>query len=177
MFKEINDIKCFFDSPSREFHLRELARLMKRNPVTIKKHMKDFVKSGVIQCKKERNLEIYRSNSENFLYKEYKKIYNRLNIIDSGIIEFLEKELTMPTVVVFGSFAHGEDNENSDIDIFIISEIKTPISLDTFEKRLGKSIQTHIFSRKEWKLLKKTNPDLVNSIINGSIFCGFLEVL
>ena len=177
MFKELNSLNLFFEEPNREFHLRELSRLLKKNPVTIKNHLKEFKKLEAIKCVKSRGLEIYSANLENPYYKEFKRIYNRFKIIESGLLDFLKKEFSLPTIVIFGSYERGEDNKNSDIDIFILSEVKKEIPLKDFEKRLNKPIQLHIKSKKEFERMKKDNKELINSILNGSIISGFLEVL
>lgn|SRR3989338_10373040 len=177
MFKEINNLKLFFEEPTREFHLRELARLMRRNPVTVKNYLKEFVKIGVLSRKKERMLEIYSSNTEDFYYKQYKKIYNQLKLIESGLLDFLKNEFNLPIIITFGSYERGEDNKNSDLDIFLLTELKKEMQLDNYEKKIGRPIQLHIMNGREFANAKKDNPDLVNSIINGSILNGFLEVL
>ena len=177
MFKEINNLKLFFEEPNREFHLREFARIVKKNPITVKHYLQEFVKLGLLVCKKERGLELYSSNAENFYYKEYKKIYNRFKIIESGLSDLLKKEFNLPILILFGSYEKGEDTKNSDVDIFILSEIKKKINLEKYEKKLNRPIQLHLMNRKEFNNIKKINPDLINSIINGSVINGFIEVL
>lgn len=177
MFTELNNLKIFFEEPAKEFHLRQLARLLRKNPVTVKKYLKDAVKLNILKCKKERKLELYSSNIENFYYKEYKRIYNRFKIIESGLLELLKKEFNLPLIILFGSYERGEDNRNSDVDIFIMSELKKEISFEKYEDRINRSIQLHIMDRNEFEKAKKNNPDLINSIINGSVLYGFIEVL
>ena len=177
MFNELDNLKVFFEEPAREFHLRELSRITKKNPVTVKTHLKMFVKIGVIKRKKERNLELYSANTENFHYKEYKRVYNKTKLLESGLINFLKDELSLPTIVLFGSYEKGEDNQNSDIDIFILTEAKKQLDMDNYEKKLNRSVQLHIINRKEFETMKKKNPDIINNIINGSVLCGFIEVL
>jgi len=177
MFKEINNLKLFFDEPTKEFHLRQLARLFKKNPVTVKRYLGKYTKNGVLTRKKERRLELYSANPEGFYYTEYKKIYNRLKLIESGLLDFLKKEFSLPLIILFGSYEKGEDNKNSDIDLFVLTEIKKDMDFKKYEKGIGKSIQLHIMNRKEFQKAKKDNPDLINSIINGSILHGFIEVL
>lgn len=177
MFKEINNIKLFFEEPNREFHLRELSRILKKSPVTIKKYLSEFVEIGVLRCRKDNILEIYSANLENFYYKEYKKIYNKFKIIDCGLLDFLKVEFNIPTIILFGSYERGEDNKNSDVDIFILSEIKKDLKLEKYEKLINKEIQLHIMNKKEFENTKKNNPCLINSIINGTILSGIIEVL
>jgi len=177
MFTELNNLKLFFEEPNREFHLRELARLMKRNPVTVKKYLEDSIKQNILRCRKERGLELYSSNTEDFYYKEYKKIYNRLKFIESGLLDYLKEEFSLPTIMLFGSYARGEDNKNSDVDVFILSEVKKTPDLSNFEKKITRTIQVHIFNRKGFEAAKKTNKELINNITNGTILHGFIEVL
>jgi len=177
MFKELTILRIFFEEPNSEFHLRQLARLLKKNPVTVKNYLKEHVLSGAIGCKKERGLELYSANAENFYFKEYKRVYNKFRLIESGLLDFLKKEFSLPTIILFGSYERGEDNKNSDIDIFILSETKRQVSLEEYEAALKRTIQVHFMSRKEFKNLKKSNPGLINSIINGSVLNGFIEVL
>ncbi len=176
MFKELNNLKIFFEEPEKEFHLREIARLTKKNPVTVKKHLEKAVKEKIILRKKERGLELYSSNTENIKYKNSKKIYNKLKLKLSGLLQFLDEKLNFPIIILFGSYQRAEDNKNSDIDIFILTEIKKQLNLTKFEKTLNRNIQLHIMNQKQFNQNKKNNPELINTIINGSILQGFLEI-
>ncbi len=177
MFKEINNISIFLESPEKEFHLRELSRLIKKNPVTIKKNLSEFVKKDVLSCKKERGLELYSSNTENFYYKEIKKVYNKFKIIESGLLTFLNEEFSLPIIILFGSYEMGEDNNLSDVDIFLLTESKKKVNLAEYEKKINRKIQLHMMNREEFNKSKKENPELVNSIINGTKISGFIEVI
>jgi predicted nucleotidyltransferase len=81
-------------------------------------------------------------------------------------------EFSNPTIVLFGSYARGEDIENSDIDVYIQTPSKKEITEEKFEKVLKRKIQ--IFHYKS--LREISNPHLRNNIINGVILNGFLEV-
>ena len=177
MFKELNYLKIFFDEPEKEFHLREIGRIVKKNPVTVKKYLSKFVDCQVLLCRKERGFDIYSSNVEGFYYKELKRFYNRLNVIGCGLLDFLKEEFNFPVIVLFGSYNTGGDGKFGDIDIFVLSEVKKELGLDLYEKRLHKTIQLHVMNEKKFRQIKINNPDLANSILNGSILSGFLEIL
>ena len=127
MFKEINNLKIFFEEPEREFHLREIARIIRKNPVTVKRKLEEFVKKKVLSLKKERKFYFYSSNVENPVYKEVKRQYNREKLTNSGLIDFLKEEFNFPVIILFGSFEKGEDNKNSDVDLCIITNTKKEI--------------------------------------------------
>ncbi len=44
MFKELNVLGVFFNSPTKEFNVREAARILKKNPATISKQLKELAK-------------------------------------------------------------------------------------------------------------------------------------
>ena len=175
MFKELNNLKLFFEEPARQYHLRELARVMKRNPVTVKSYLQDAVKMGILNRASERGLELYSSNTENSYYKLYKKCYNKFKIMESGFIDFLNDELNLPAIILFGSYGCGEDNQNSDADIFILTNTKKDLNLGIFEKKINRPIQLHCMNKAEFDKTKKNNPALINSIINGELLSGYLE--
>ena len=176
MFKEINNLRIFFEEPEREFHLREIARILKKNPVTVKKHLEKFIEKGVLNLKKERKFYFYSSNTENPSYKEIKRQYNRDKLINSNLIDFLKKEFNLPTIILFGSYEKGEDNKNSDVDICIITESRKEVDIKKYEKIINRKIQLHIFKNEEFRKLRIKNKNLFNSIINGYKIYGLLEI-
>ena len=89
----------------------------------------------------------------------------------SGVIDYINKKLSYPVIILFGSFSKGEDVEQSDIDLFIGSPEKS-IDLSGFEKKVGKKFQVFL----EDDLLKIKNRHLINGILNGLVLEGFLEL-
>ena len=169
----------FFESPSKEFHIRQLARITKLHPNTIIKISDELVEEGLIEKAKSREkpLVIMKANTQNLLYKLKKQAYNIEKIHKGGLIDYLDKELAHPTIVLFGSYAKGENHEKSDIDIFILADEKKDLKLDAFEKMLGAQIQIFLHTKKEFQKLKKNSPEFVNNVINGCKLSGYLEVV
>tara|TARA_B100001971_G_C18152189_1_gene516458 strand:- start:541 stop:1086 length:546 start_codon:yes stop_codon:yes gene_type:complete len=181
MSKTINNWKImelFFNNPNRDFHIRESAKLIAINPMTASKYLDKFVKENLLLKRKERNNILFSANTENILFKEEKKHYNIIKIMKSGLIKYFEKELNYPkSIILFGSYAKGENIQESDIDIFIMSEIKKKFNLEKFEKILKADMQLFIYSKKEFNEMKKKNKELLNNIINGVKLSGFIEVI
>lgn len=177
MYEKIDILKPFFEEPNREFHIRELARILKINHMTAKKYLEQLKKEGLLLETESKYVKNYRANIDNEKFREYKRFFNIQNLIDSGLINFLDREFAYPTIVVFGSFEKGEDSINSDIDIFILSETKKELNLEQFAKKLKRKIQLHVFSEKEYEKLKKINPYLVNNLANGRVLRGHFYII
>lgn len=172
MFKELNILKIFFESPSKEFNVREAARILKIAPATASKELKGFAKKGILNEQKERRLNLYRANLENGLYRDLKVFWNMRKIKESGLIESLNSFYLKPTIILFGSASQGMDTETSDLDLIIISEkISDFPHRSLIEKKIGRSIQ--IFAVKSIKDLK--NEHLINNALNGIVIQGEIK--
>lgn len=177
MFENMNILVPFFKEPGRRFHLRELAKILKLSPATVKKKTAELGRRNLIVKNKERNLVLFSANIDNPNFREFKKTYSVHMLINSGLVEFLEKVFNYPVIILFGSTAKAEDTLSSDIDIFILSETKKQIDLVEFEKKLGKKIQFLVMNLDEFENAKKSNPNLVNNVLNGVKLSGFLRVI
>ena len=100
---------------------------------------------------------------------EDKIIYNITSILESDVITYIEEKLMPKSIVLFGSYARGEDIENSDIDLFVECK-KEELDLEKFEKKLSRGIELHFNDK--FTLYPK---ELKNNIINGIVLSGFLE--
>jgi predicted nucleotidyltransferase len=169
-------LKPFFEGPEKAFSVRQLSRILRRNHVTISKHLKKFVKEGFLTQKKQGIYLFYQINS-NKKTLNLKFYYNLEKLRISNIVEDLEKFYDFPVIVLFGSYASATDDSSSDIDIGVISNINKEFDAKKYEKLINRKISIHRFDKSSWRNIKKSNPDLVNSICNGIILSGSLEVL
>jgi len=172
MFRELNMLRLFFEEPSREFNVREVARLLKISPATASKKLKSLVKEGVLKERKERILNLYKANLEDELYRDLKIFYNMRKLKESGLVDALNKFYLKPTIVMFGSCAYGIDTETSDFDLLIISEkTKEFPEVKKFEKKLNRKLQ--LFVVKKIKDLRSKH--LINNILNSITIQGKIK--
>ena len=170
-------LRHFFEEPNKWFHVREMARILKLNPTTVSKYLNALYKKGMLIKKLERKHLLFKADTENSSYKDAKIYYNIKLIRECGLIDYLDKELHSPqAIVLFGSCAKGENDKNSDIDLFIIANIKKSLNLTKFEEKIKAKIQLFIKNKEEFLDLQNSNKNLINSIINGIIIKGYLEV-
>lgn len=172
MFRELNIMKLFFEAPTREFNVREVARLLKISPATASKELRLLSKKGMLTGRRERVLNLYKANLDSDFYRDLKIFYNLRKIRDSGLVDALNKFYLKPAIVLFGSAASGMDTETSDFDMLVISE-KTARFPETekFEKKLNRELQ--FFVVKDVRDLK--NEHLINNVINGITLQGKIK--
>ena len=172
-----NLLELFIKEPEREFHVREIAKLLKKSPTTISKYLKESENKKILISNKKLNHLLFKANAESPKFKQLKINYN-LNVLqESGLTEHLAEEFNPEAIVLFGSFSKAEDNKNSDVDILIISSKKQEPNVEKFEKKLNHKIQLFIHSKKELEKLKNKNKELFNNWINGIVVYGYFEEL
>jgi len=167
-----NTIKgYFFIHPTAKLRVREIERTLKLPLPSVIRYCKELEQENILSINKTGNVSFYTaSRSEKYLLE--KKLFNIQQIYESELINYLKIELSNPAIVLFGSYAKGEDTEESDIDLYIETSSKKKISLEKFEKLLKRKLQ--MFLHKNLKEIK--NPHLANNIINGITLNNYVEV-
>ncbi|MBW3001307.1 nucleotidyltransferase domain-containing protein [Candidatus Woesearchaeota archaeon] len=165
-----NYLNTFLDYPSKEFNVREFARIKNISPATASKILNNLAKS-FLKKRAFKNLLLFKANIESEAYRDLKVYYNIRKIKDSGLIKEINNFYLHPTIILFGSMSTGHDIETSDIDLVIISEKTTILDTKPFEKKLKREIQ--IFAIR--KLSELRNEHLINNVLNGITLQGSLE--
>src|SRR3989338_10772463 len=159
----------FFISPTAKLRVREIERTLKLPLPSVIRYCKELEQEDILTIAKTGNVNFYTaSRSETYLLE--KKLYNIKQLYVSGLINYLKIELSNPAIVLFGSFAKGEDLEESDIDLYIETPSKKQLNLEKFKKILKREVQ--IFQHKSLKEI--TNHHLANNIINGVTLNNFI---
>jgi predicted nucleotidyltransferase len=165
--KQISQL--IFKFPEKWIHIREIARKLKISPETARKTLSRLKKQGIVEERKQANTLQFRARLENEIYKREKMIFNLHIIYDSGIVNLLSNYYHPKTIVLFGSYARGEDTSTSDIDIGVITNNKKRPNLRIFEKKLSRRIELSLFTRKE------VSNEFFTNIINGIVLKGVLK--
>ncbi len=173
MFTSYNNLKVlelFFKNPNTKFHLREISRRTKLSVAGVSKILGNLVKSNFLLLHKGNVTNDYLANVDNIKFKNLKICYNLYNIKISGIIEDIVKACAPECIVLFGSFARGEDNENSDIDIGVVSNHRPEFELSKYSSRFSREINIINVN------LQEASKEFRNNFINGIVVYGYLRM-
>ncbi|MEM3030532.1 MAG: nucleotidyltransferase domain-containing protein [Candidatus Micrarchaeia archaeon] len=118
-----------------------------------------------------------KANTQSWAYLREKIPFNLSLIYRSGLVDFLVRKFNTPrAIVLFGSFRQGQDLGGSDIDIAIQSNEVAELTvlqlpeLKPLEAQIKRPIKIYLFNPRNIDL------NLFNSIANGIVLYGFLEV-
>ncbi|MBI2107843.1 nucleotidyltransferase domain-containing protein [Candidatus Woesearchaeota archaeon] len=157
----------FFENPAREFHLRELARLMKLSMPTIISSTDKLAKIKLITKTKGPVLTKVAANRESTAFIRHKRVHNLEKIYTSGLVGHLSSSYNNPkAIILFGSFSRGDDTEKSDIDVAVITKKKLDLDNARYENALKKAISVHEID------LKKISDEFKANLLNGIILEG-----
>ncbi len=160
-------LNIFFDNPSREFHLRELSRILKLSMPTIIATTNILSREKLIIKTKGKVITKVQANRENINFVRFKRLYNLENIYKSDIVDFLSSFYNHPkNIVLFGSFSRGDDIEKSDIDIAVFTNKKLNLNMEKYEKILEKHINIHEVD------LDKVSKEFKANLANGIVLDG-----
>ncbi len=159
-------LDMFFDNPTKEFHARELSRNTGLSIFSVLEAIKKLSKEGIISVQKKGNMKIVKA-SHSTAFIRAKRIRNLEKAYDSKIVDYLNEAYEKPeAIILFGSYSRGDDIENSDIDIAIVTKDHKELNTDKFEKILSRKISIHEID------LKKVSKEFHNNLINGIILEG-----
>jgi len=163
-------LELLFKFPLKKFHIRELSRVLKISPPAISNALKQLEKEGfVLHISEEKTSYKIQANFSNKNFRNMKRIDNLKNIYSSGLLDYLIENFPLSAIILFGSYSKGDDTEKSDIDMAIESKEKN-LNLESYEKKLNKKINIEFIS------FSKLSNELRNSIINGIVLSGYVEL-
>ena len=158
-------LEVFFIEPTTTHFIKEIGKKINLAPTSVRNHIKDLFAKNLIKKKKAKPFDGFIANRENEEFIFYKRVYNLYSLKE--LSKFLTSSFWPKLIVVFGSYARGEDIEESDIDILIISKTKKEINLEKFEKKLKKKINLLIIDK-----LEKLDKSIIKKIYNGIVLHG-----
>lgn len=158
------------DHPTGRFYDRELARKVKNvSRASVNNVLRDLSKANLIRRKRE-GKQVYNSlNLDHPLVRKFKSFLNILKMFP-----FLEdlKSVT-DKIILYGSIVDGSNKEDSDIDVFVVSDepfgkIQKIVDRYKLESRLQLVIKT----KAEYLTLKDKEPVFYEEVHRGIIYHG-----
>jgi len=162
-------IQLFFHKPMTRFGVRELSRQTHLDTKTVMKYLKNFTEQKLITKHTPLGkFPHYEANRLSLIYRIEKSHILVRKILESGLVEYLEKQCHPQSLVLFGSVKKGTYHEKSDVDIFVQAPYKL-LDLTRFETHIEHPISL-IFEPD----IKMLSSGLRQNIYNGLILAGGL---
>ncbi|KKL88131.1 hypothetical protein LCGC14_1927760 [marine sediment metagenome] len=166
--------RLYFNHPEKEYYIRELARILERPPAYVRRELMILQKSGLFTSEMKGNQKYFKLNDQYPLYKEIKSIISKTLGIEKSLRNIIEDTANIEMAFVFGSFAKGEEDMLSDIDMMIIGnpdEDEFIEKVSKLETEISREINYHIYSQNDFEgRIREEEPFINNVIKSDKIF-------
>lgn len=175
MFERYRDwtiLRLFLQSPDQGFYTKEIARKTGIGSGTVNVFLRNIHKDNILTKEITGNTHVYRLNNEKELTKHLKIVHTLIDFEQNKLIENLQKTNdTILSIVLYGSYANGENDSKSDIDLFLLLNEKKPVTtfLQQMEKKLKKTVTIQMMTIPEWHKLKEKDKIFYESILEKHI--------
>lgn len=147
-------ILLFVYNPEKAHYINEVARLVRTSSGTAQRELEGLVKKGILLKEKKANLMYFKLNSSYPLLGDIKNIIDKTIGLEHILKQELKAEAGIDFAFLFGSYVKGDLKPDSDIDLYLIGEIKE----DSIHKRIKKAeekifreINYHLATREEFR--------------------------
>jgi DNA-binding Lrp family transcriptional regulator len=156
----------FFEATLKRWSFTELVKESGISRERVNYYLKKLMKEKFIRrIKPKQKMPYYITNRETSKFRFEKRMYGLTLLEQSGLFEHLSSLKEIKTAILFGSFARGDWNQSSDVDIFIYGDDKN-FAKGEFEHKIKREIQ--VFSYKNSKEIKKElDAALIPTIAQG----------
>lgn len=179
-------ISIYISNYLAQYHIREMARLLKKSHVTLLPHLKELESDKILAAQTIGKNKAYSLNLHNLLAKNYLFLAETVESITYLGEIFLIKKITSEifnlrldgTIILFGSYAKRTFKEDSDIDLFYVGQIgeKEIQQIKNIGKTYGKNINIKKSGIKAFESGLRTKDYLTIEIIKNHILLQNAEI-
>ena len=176
--KQLRVLELFIENPHTSYYLRESARLLQMDPMTVKRALDVLVADDILTKTREKNQILYKAHIENPALRYLKISYNLSWLQKKSVSKFLIDHMnSVSSILLFGSYAKAENDSESDVDILTISLSKNTPNAE-LSKLLKRDVNLINFTPAQWSKQAKTNKAFyLDVILDGITLYGTKPVV
>jgi len=143
----------FFTHSEERYFVRQLAQLIKEDPTNISRELSRLERLGILLSEEEGNLKYYRVNKGCPFFGELRGLVLKTVGVAGTLKEALQGVEGIKGAFIYGSFAHGSEGANSDVDLILIGELDQNVLdevISEVEKRLGRTVNYILYTPEEF---------------------------
>ncbi|MDA8091097.1 MAG: winged helix-turn-helix domain-containing protein [Nitrospiraceae bacterium] len=156
-------LSLLLNSPEDRFYMREISRLLEKNPSAVKRELDSLEKIGVVKSEKVANLKYFQADESSPLYYELKNLITK----SLGLAGSLKALLRGSAVCafIFGPYAEGRDVKTVDLMVVTNGDIEEKAIRKT-AKNFGYKVTLTRMSEQEYRQRKKSRDRALQKILS-----------
>jgi len=117
-------ILLFVYNPKDSFYINQIARLVETSAGNVQRELKKLEESGLLSKEKKGNSTYFKINANSPLFNDFKNIVDKTIGLKNILEETLKKTQGIDFAFLFGSYVKGDFGPDSDIDLYVIGDIR-----------------------------------------------------
>ncbi len=158
-------IEYLIQKPGKEFLSKEIQIATKMSKAGANFALNDLVKANLVNRQQKGKTYLYTINDENPVVKQLKILRTIMNLMP--LIKKLKQKSSK--IILYGSSSRGEDTEDSDIDLFIVTNLIEDIEKIMQRNKHYKKVQPIIRKPLKYIEMEKTDPTFYLEIEKGIV--------
>jgi len=148
----------------QEHSVRELAEILNRSPAKVHQAAKLFAQHGIVLAERRKNRLVLQPNRASPLYRKIRALTNTNHLLSARPFAKLTKH---GAVGMYGSYAQGTDDRESDLDLLIVTDEKElairPV-LRELEAEIDRRISPLILTKRQLSNLSRDDPTFASRL-------------
>lgn len=158
-------LSLLLNSPDEQFYIREISKLIRRNPSGVKRELDKLEKMGIVISERAVNLKYFRANKDSYLFSELKNLITK-SLGLPGALKAVLRASGAKAAFIYGPYAEG-DTTNT-VALFVIGTVPSLTKeLKEIEKRFDQKINCTIMGEEEYRLKKKKGDAYLKRLLSG----------
>ncbi|MEW6162259.1 MAG: winged helix-turn-helix domain-containing protein [Nitrospirota bacterium] len=158
-------LSLLLNSPDEQFYIREIAKLLRKNPSGVKRELDNLEKMGMVIGEKVANLKYFRANKDSPLFSELKNLITK-SLGLPGALKAVLRASGTKAAFLYGPYAEGDDVDT--VNLFVIGALSSLTKeLKDIERRFDLKVNCTITDEDEYRLKKKKGDANLKRLLSG----------
>ena len=158
-------LSLLLNSPDEKFYVREIAKLLRKNPSGVKRELDKLEEAGLVTSERVANLKYFQANKDSELYTELKSLITK-SLGLPGALKAVLRAAGAKAAFIYGPYA--EDEETDQVDIMVIgAEESIDKDLKDLERKFGFKINSTLLDEEEFSIKRKRKDAALRRVLSG----------
>jgi predicted nucleotidyltransferase len=145
-------LTLFCLNPGKQFYVREIERKTHLSYISVSNELKNLQEFGLLKSTFNGNQKNFWIDEHFVLYEDLQKIILKTEGVTKTIMDRFSSLKNVDFLFIYGSFASGKANVQSDLDLFIVGNASYDDLIDIIvknEKEIGRPINFTIYKQED----------------------------
>lgn len=162
-------MKLFLFNPHDSYYQSQISSLTHQPIRAVQRELERLVSIGLIAKAMQGNRVYYKTNTKCSIFNELKSIFFKTVGIAEVLKARLEAKEDIKIAFIYGSYAKGQENLMSDIDLMVVGNVSSrrlSSILAEVKRELGREINYVVFTEDEYRQKVRKKNHFISSVLD-----------